>query len=245
MAKNQTQPDDERTMELWNQVCTTDPKHTKSVDQRGGYTAIDPQYQIRMATSLWGPYGGSWALRDFQWGMIEVAEQKPTMTLDAIFNYPGGQFPISADMSYRANDDCRKKLRTAAQSKALSLLGFNADIYLGQYDDERYVQEMRTKFSDQDELRGTILNAIRGCDTTERLTKVRTTLDERYRTGIINKMLHSEMLEDIEKQKKELGQAANGQPNSQPNAPAADAFRSPPMSDAEKEQVRQQELLEK
>ncbi len=216
MAKNQTQPDDERTMELWLSVCTTDPQFQKKANNgRFDFTAIDPHYQLMKATAQWGPYGGNWGLRELAFNVAEAMHKevpKSTLVGRGIFFYPGGQFEIFADLPFRWNDDAYKKLFTTLRSKALSLLGFDAGAFLGKFEDEQYVAEMRTKFADQDELRGTIQNAIRGCDTTERLKKVRTTLDERYRTGIINKMLHSEMLEDIEKQSKELGQAVNGQP---------------------------------
>ena len=41
-------------MELWDQVWQTEPEHTKHVNQRGGFTAIAAQYQIREATKVWG-----------------------------------------------------------------------------------------------------------------------------------------------------------------------------------------------
>ena len=40
-------------MALWNSVCETDPQFTKSVNQRGGFTAIGAQSQIMKATEVW------------------------------------------------------------------------------------------------------------------------------------------------------------------------------------------------
>lgn len=213
-------------LELWNSVCETDPDHTKKVDQRGGFTCIDPQHQLHKATAEWGPYGSTWGLKEFEWGIIEVEGLKPTMTLDCVFWYPGGEFPISADMPFRHNDDCRKKLRTACQSKSLALLGFNADIFMGQYDDERYVQAMHTKFSDQDELRGQIIHAIAACTTAAKLKAVRKTLDERFEQNIINKTMWSEMVERCDQQAKELKKGP------------------PPMSEEEKQAAIEQERQE-
>lgn len=190
-------------MEIWRQVCETDPKHVKKVDIRGGFTSPDPQIQLRRATELFGPYGTAWGIKQCQWGMIEQ-EPKWTMTLDAVFFYPGGQFEISVDMPFRANDDCRKKLLTAARSKALSLLGFNADIFIGQYDDERYVSDMRTKFADEDKLRETMLKAIRTSQTDDALAKCRERLDDLRGDNAINKTLYDEALQAIEEQQREL-----------------------------------------
>src|SRR5689334_19053904 len=49
-----------QNMRVWNAVCRTDPKHTKRVNQRGGFTAIDAQYQIMEATRQFGPVGEGW-----------------------------------------------------------------------------------------------------------------------------------------------------------------------------------------
>ena len=50
----------DKNMELWNKVCRTDPEHTKHVNQRGGFTAIDAMYQIQEATKVFGPVGKGW-----------------------------------------------------------------------------------------------------------------------------------------------------------------------------------------
>jgi hypothetical protein len=133
-------------MELWNQVCETNPEMTKHVNQRGGFTAIDSMSQIKKATELWGPFGGEWGLREFWWDKFFGAENSIIgLTLVATFWYPGGSFSIAADMPYKPNDDCAKKLQTECISKALSRLGFNADVFMGKFDDNKYVAEMRDK----------------------------------------------------------------------------------------------------
>ena len=129
---------------LWDAVCTTDPAHTKRVDQRGGYTAICAQSQVRMATEQWGPQGAAWGLRGLVWeyvrdGKGEIVE----LALSAVLYYPGGEIEIGGDTRYRPGDDGRKKLRTDVLTKALSQLGFNADVFLGQFDDNRYVAAQR------------------------------------------------------------------------------------------------------
>ena len=52
----------EDPMGLWSRVSKTDPETTKKVSQRGGFTAICAQSQIKSATSEFGPFGQGWYL---------------------------------------------------------------------------------------------------------------------------------------------------------------------------------------
>ena len=40
-----------------------------------------------------------------------------------------------------------KKMETDVTTKALSKLGFNADVFMGLYDDNRYVNQMKEEFN--------------------------------------------------------------------------------------------------
>ena len=61
---------DDKNMELWDSVFETDPAYTKKVTTRGGFTAINAQYQLRSGTEKWGPYGIAWGLRDCVYGYV-------------------------------------------------------------------------------------------------------------------------------------------------------------------------------
>ena len=54
-----------------------------------------------------------------------------------------GEFPISSSikvmMGNRVDDDCIKKVQTDALTKGLSKLGFNADVFMGRFDGNKYV----------------------------------------------------------------------------------------------------------
>ncbi len=135
-------------MELWNSVCETDPKKTKPVDQRGGFTAICAQWQFKRATELWGPYGGKWGIQECIYGY--VGEPPIEMWIEAEFYCPAGKFQISSDMKFRAGDDGRKKLLTDITTKALSKLGFNSDVFEGKFDDNKYIEKMNKKYESKD-----------------------------------------------------------------------------------------------
>ena len=57
------------------------------------------------------------------------------------------QFPIHSSIKYsvngRVDDDFAKKVATDALTKGLSKLGFNADVFLGKFDDNKYVNQLK------------------------------------------------------------------------------------------------------
>jgi len=138
---------------LWNKVEKTDPKHTKRANVKGNnLTSIKPQYQVYKATEQWGSYGSTWGFKFIQLGYELSAVG--LVTFEAIFFYPGGEFPIINTISiYRDNartkldDEFAKKVETDALTKCLSKLGFNADIFMGRFDDARYVAEVTKEFA--------------------------------------------------------------------------------------------------
>jgi hypothetical protein len=159
-------------LKLWNQVSATDPAFTKKVSFGRKFTAIDPTYQNLKATELWGPQGSTWGLRDLHFttfesiGWDKEAKQEVrelNMMLQCVLFYPGGEVPVAHDMKFRAGDDVCKKLRTACRSKALAELGFNSDVFMGQFDDDAYVNDAKIRFGGQnafmDKARGAIATA--------------------------------------------------------------------------------------
>jgi hypothetical protein len=135
-----------KNVALWDSVCETDPANTKNVnDGRRNFTCVCAYSQIRRATELWGPYGTTWKLEDLN---IQFGPGPQLVTLTGRFVYPDGDFPVM-NMAKHTNNkgapdqDCLKKLGTDTLTKALSKLGFNADIFLGKFDDLRYVDERR------------------------------------------------------------------------------------------------------
>ena len=57
-------PKTNKNMKLWESVETTDPAFTTRVNQRGGFTAIGAQYQLRTATETFGPFGTGWGVKN-------------------------------------------------------------------------------------------------------------------------------------------------------------------------------------
>lgn len=140
-------------MQLWNAVCKTDPKHTKQVTFGRKFTAIDAMYQIQMATEQWGSFGKTWGIKSEAFNFHDVTG-KHFLVYYADFYYPDGGFPIHSSMlaiseKGKPDEDCFKKLATDALTKGLSKLGFNADVFLGKFDDNKYVQQMKNETSNK------------------------------------------------------------------------------------------------
>lgn len=49
-------------------------------------------------------------------------------------------------MGSKLDDDCIKKVQTDAITKGLSRLGFNADVFMGRFDGNKYVDANGQKF---------------------------------------------------------------------------------------------------
>lgn len=148
-----------KNLRIWDAVKGTDPRHTKQVSIGSRkFTAIDAYYQIQNATELFGPLGIGWwfdyetevhdglfvvflALyyhepadpADGGAGVLEAPELRPVRAI--------GSAPLRTGKQDSLDKDAPKKALTDALTKALSYLGFNADVFLGLFDDNKYVQE--------------------------------------------------------------------------------------------------------
>ena len=137
---------------LWDSVEKTAPKFTKKVNQRGGFTAIGAQYQVRKATEAFGPFGIGWGVKEETFQRYEdtglVLYQG---TLWYKYGEDNGEVPIHSSIKYHANsrvdDDFAKKVATDAMTKGLSKLGFNADVFMGLFDDNKYVSTLKKEFN--------------------------------------------------------------------------------------------------
>lgn len=129
-------------MAIWDAVSKTDPAYTTRVNQRGGFTAIDAHYQIEMATRQFGPIGIGWGYSAsqpiFHEGMIIIPV---TLWHGSPENTFGPVFGCAKFTEGRPDADAPKKAGTDALTKLLSQLGFNADVFLGKFDDNKYVAQ--------------------------------------------------------------------------------------------------------
>jgi hypothetical protein len=130
-----------KNMEIWNQVCISDPKTVKKLNYGFKPTVIDAQSQIKKATEIFGPFGIGFGIekesRHFEDGVLYYS---------AILWYQWeGQTGAVAICSECKLDkqDVMKIAQTDAMTKGLSRIGFNSDIFEGNYDGNKYVEESK------------------------------------------------------------------------------------------------------
>ena len=145
-------------LDIWNKFADIDPQFTKPITgkaYRG--TSPSPQYVIRCLTELFGPVG-----KGFGWSVVR---EEFTPLGDEILHWCRIQF-WWADASGRheveqygqtkalmktksglmSDEDAPKKSLTDAIVKAASHIGVAANIFLGRWDDQKYVAEVNKEY---------------------------------------------------------------------------------------------------
>lgn len=145
-------------LHLWNKVKKTDPQYTKKVTFGRSFTSISPQYQIMEATEQFGAYGCGWGFESCDMDLTHV-DSLGLVLVNAVFFYvldgKKSSFPInnswpvkqSAKPDAKIDPDFIKKAETNTMSKALSKLGFSADIFMGEFDNPDYVEYVSNEFA--------------------------------------------------------------------------------------------------
>lgn len=152
------------TMKLWRDVEKTDPSATKQATLDGQkITAISGQHMIKRATEVFGPVGIGWG-----WTVLEERfDQGGPVRTDAgevightightikirlwyemdgkrgeVEQYGCTPFAYRSKWGVTTDTEAPKKSLTDAIKKALAMLGFSADIFLGLFDDRDYVAQ--------------------------------------------------------------------------------------------------------
>ena len=139
-------------LKLWTSVQKTDPKYTKQVNFGRKFTSINAHYQVKCMTEAFGQKGNGWGVKDEVFHTL--AEH--LLGYQAVLWYMQDglkcEFDINSSIAThqrngKLDDECYKKVTTDALTKGMSHLGFNADIFLGMWDDNRYVNQMKEEFN--------------------------------------------------------------------------------------------------
>lgn len=156
---------------LWKRVEKTDPNYVKKISGRQ-YKGDSPSanwLQMR-ATEVLGPCGHGWGWSVKKESVIEgpviQVEEKTgsvtrellhvlTITFWTVIDGERGEYDAIGQtrMLYQSrkgdfifDEDAPKKSLTDAMTKAMSALGFAGDIFLGRFDDNKYVAKTREEF---------------------------------------------------------------------------------------------------
>ena len=153
---------------LWESVQTTDKKFTKEAQLDGrSVTSINGTYMAKRATEEFGPIGKGWGFdilvdrldqgapilgKD---GAVIAHELMHTIQLklwyvragkrNSVTHYGHTPFVRKSQYGPYTDFDAPKKSLTDAMKKCLSLIGFSADVHLGMFDDQTYLEGLELK----------------------------------------------------------------------------------------------------
>lgn len=161
----------ESNMRIWAQVDKTDTRFTKDAKVGGQQiTSLNGTAMIMKATEVFGPAGIG-----FGWNVVEERFDKGAemfsgegdkrislghelnhtikitfwFMLDGkrgeIEQYGCTQYLYKSKYGTTTDGEAPKKSLTDAIKKALSMLGFSADVFLGMFDDQNYVQQLQAE----------------------------------------------------------------------------------------------------
>lgn len=150
-------------LKLWQTVEKTSPDHVKEITgkaYRGN--SPKPHYVVHKATETFGPCGIGWGFSIVEEKLLDGAMLDPGFyerihmaRVRVWYEWEGkrgevehvGQTVFSGKRKNSGapftDEDAPKKSVTDALIKALSMIGFAGDIFMGRYDDSKYVAELR------------------------------------------------------------------------------------------------------
>ncbi len=155
--------------DVWDAVQRTDPKYTKEFNRSGGFkgTATNATWLARRATETFGPMGIGWGITVKDESIFDGAPIPDHGCVERIhrvhivlwYKWNGergeiehfGQTTLVGKNKYGpfTDEEAPKKSLTDAMTKALSLLGFAADIHMGLYDDSKYVSQVKEEIRNE------------------------------------------------------------------------------------------------
>lgn len=157
---------DHDNMRFWKAAQRTNPAAVKPITGRDyGGSSPNPTYIIARATQVLGPVGIGWgwhvqseAFETFgtdvlHWCRIRVWIGEPARSFDSYGQTKAAYIAKRGTPSeyMKLDEDAPKKSLTDAIIKALAQLGFAHDIFLGRWDDQKYVATLQEEFGTADE----------------------------------------------------------------------------------------------
>lgn len=146
-------------LNLWSAVEKTPPSQTKEITGKPYKgTSPKPHYLIWKATETFGPCGIGWGFQIIDERIEEGAGGEKMHIARVLVWYEwngkrgqvehvgGTQFSgIRSSNKPFTDEDAPKKSVTDALVKALSMIGFAGDIFMGRYDDSKYLSDLKNE----------------------------------------------------------------------------------------------------
>jgi hypothetical protein len=109
---------------------------------------------------MFGPFGIGWGVGEERFEFKELRDTTLLLyTAKMFFEWDSrigsiniassikAAYPKADGSRFIVDDECMKKAQTDALTKGLSFLGFNADVFLGKFDDNKYVESVKKEFT--------------------------------------------------------------------------------------------------
>lgn len=147
--------------ELWDRLGKTDPQHTKKFQRAGGFkgTAIKPIYSYRRMTEEFGPCGEGWGVNEPTFQVVTGSDGEVLVYCTVsvwhgskektVFGVGGDKVVVKQSSGLRGDDEAFKKAFTDGVTNALKMIGVGADVHMGLFDDDKYVNHLQEEFSDK------------------------------------------------------------------------------------------------
>lgn len=152
-------------LKIWSAVETTDYESTKGFSRPGGFsgTAVNPTWLVKKATEIFGPVGDGWGYEIIDEKYVDghYIDQVNRLVVHIIclrfwytqdnnthsFVHFGQTTFVGVNTrGVFTDEEAPKKSLTDALGKCLSMLGFSADVYMGKWDDNKYVNDRQNDF---------------------------------------------------------------------------------------------------
>jgi hypothetical protein len=146
-------------LKLWLTVEKTPAEHTKKITGKSYQgTSPKPHFLVHRATETFGPCGIGWGFQIVEERIEEGAggEKMHLARVRVWYEWNGKRGEVEhiggthfsgtrSSGKHFTDEDAPKKSVTDALVKALSMVGFAGDIFMGRYDDSKYVAELKSE----------------------------------------------------------------------------------------------------
>lgn len=146
-------------LQIWNRFADIDPKFTKPITGKPYKgTSPNPHYVIKCLTEMFGPVGVGFGWDVVAEGFQPMGDELLHWCRIRFWHGDGRGFDAygqtKAVMKTRngimTDEDAPKKSLTDAITKAAAQVGVGANIFLGRWDDNKYVAEVAEKFRQEE-----------------------------------------------------------------------------------------------
>lgn len=148
-----------KNLEIWEKYADIDPSFTKPITGKPYKgTSPNPHYIIRCLTEMFGPAGDGFGWEVVAEGFQPMGEELLHWCRIRFWHGDGKGFDaygqtkavMKTRNGFMSDEDAPKKSLTDAITKAAAQVGVASNIFLGRWDDSKYVAEVAQEYERKD-----------------------------------------------------------------------------------------------